>query len=88
MGASAGYASHASGLLVPEAVARRRVVLPRSEWKQIDRAARVLNQHEIATIMRCGREGCPQPILSPVRRHDGSVVLRCGCTDRVLSRAL
>lgn len=84
----AGFAPHSSGLLVPEPVARRREVWPRDEWKQVDRAAKVLNAHQVATLMRCGAPGCPDRDLEAQHRPDGSLALRCGCTERILTRAL
>lgn len=84
----AGFAPHASGLLVPEPVARRREVWPRDEWKQVDRAAKVLNGHAIAVLMKCGIPGCPDPNLEARPNPDGTLALRCGCTERVLTRAL
>lgn len=84
MDAPAGYAPHTSGLLVPEAVARTRVVWTRDEWKLIDRAAKVLRERGVATLMRCNEPGCPQRVLEAVQLP-GVLVLQCGCTDRVLT---
>lgn len=88
MSTPAGFSPHTSGLLVPDAVARRREVWPRDEWKQVDRAAKVLNGHQIAVLMKCSTPGCPDPDLEAQQRHDGTLALRCGCTERVLTRAL
>lgn len=88
MSAPAGFSPHTSGLFVPDEVARRREVWPRDEWKQVDRAARVLNGHQIAVLMKCGIPGCPEPALEAQQRHDGALALRCGCTERLLTRAV
>lgn len=40
----------------------------------------------VATMMRCGREGCADTTLDAQKQPDGTIVLRCGCTDRVLRR--
>lgn len=77
-----------SGLLVPEAQVRNRQVWSRDEWKQVDRASRLLRGHGVAVLMRCNRPACPDSMLTPATLADGSSVLRCGCTDRVLSRSL
>lgn len=77
-----------SGLLVPEEQVRNRQVWTRDEWKQMNRASGILNGHGVAVLMRCSRPDCPDSMLRPERLADGSSVLRCGCTDRVLSRSL
>lgn len=77
-----GFAPHTSGLLVPESVARRREVWTREDWKVVNRAAKVLNDRHVGTLMRCRVPECPSPVLEATRELDGGLLLRCGCTDR------
>lgn len=78
-----GFAPHTSGLLVPETVARRREVWTRDDWKTVNRAAKILNDRAVSTLMRCRVPACPDPVLEASRQDGGELWLRCGCTDRV-----
>ncbi len=83
----AGFAPHPSGLIVPAAVAKRREVWTRDEWKTIDRAAGHLAAHRVTLGMRCVAEDCPAPRMAPELAPSGDLMLICGCTERVLTRA-
>lgn len=84
--ANSAFSQHASGLLVPDALARRRVVIPKRDWKGADRMFAFFNAQ---VAFRCKNTGCADPAIREIERQaDGSRILRCGCTDRVLSRAV
>lgn len=77
---------NAAGLFVPEALSRRRVVIRKRDWQGADRMFAFFNA-QIA--MRCKNTACSDPVIREQdRQADGSRVLRCGCTDRILSRAV
>lgn len=81
----AGFHPHASGLLVPEAHARRRIVCSYADWKKLDRALDALNQLAMRMQFRCEKADC-SPIVK-VRDAGGGVTLRCDCADRVFTKA-
>lgn len=79
-----GYAVNAaSGLILPEAVALRREVWTRDEWRALDKTIRLCKKRGIAFLMRCG--ACSQP-MGDSRAPSGDVLLSCGCTERVFTR--
>lgn len=82
--APAGFLPHASGLLVPEAQARRRVVVSYDDWKKLDRGLEALNQCGLRFQFRC-EHGCKA--VEKIRTLDGGTNLRCDCTDRLFTRA-
>ena len=76
-----------SGLLVPMSVERHREVWLLSEWKLLDRAARLCNERGIGLGLKCQIDGC----RGFIQRIDSDVsgpILRCDCTDRNFVRAL
>lgn len=75
---------HASGLYVPEAVSRRRVVLTYQDWSKIERGMKTLARVDVLTAMKC--KVCDGPIAR-VLLETGQTSLRCGCTDRVVEHA-
>ena len=75
---------HDSTLLVPEDIARRRVVIPKRDWQGADRMFAFFNAQ---VAFRCKNRECSDRAIREIdRKADGSRVFRCGCTDRVLSR--
>lgn len=85
MSAPAGFHPHASGLLVPEAHARQRIVVPYEDWKKIDRALAVFNTLELRMQFRCAEPGCSAIVKTST--PDGGTVLRCDHADRVFTKA-
>lgn len=74
-----------AGLLVPVSTERRREVWDATERKVMDRAAKVALLHGIRLALTCVREGCG----GALERTDddfGQPVLRCACSDRILTR--
>lgn len=68
---------------------RRRVVWTNDERRLFDRVARFVNAHGDKLSLRCGSPVCTEPTMTVAHdnSHPGGRVLRCGCTDRVLTRA-
>lgn len=80
------FGKHASGLYVPDALVRRRVVIRKRDWQGADRMFAFFNA-QIA--MRCKNRACEDPVIREVERQaDGSRIFRCSCTDRILSRTV
>lgn len=80
-----GFTPHASGLVVPADVARIREVWTNDERKQLARALGLCDQRQVLVGLKCGRPGCPDPMLRRVETPEG-FSLRCGCVDRVIRR--
>lgn len=78
------FSRHASGLLVPDAVARERQVWTTQERKLIDRVAKLLQARGVAMQMGCRQ--CHQP-LEHVRTAAG-FVMRCPHMDRVFTKGV
>lgn len=86
MASKPAFGKHASGLYVPEALTRRRVVIPKKDWKGADRMFAFFNAR---IAFKCKNESCEDPVIREVERQaDGSRIFRCGCTDRVLSKSV
>lgn len=92
----AGAIVLASGLeAVPEADGsskesqRTREVWTRDEWRRFDRCCKEVRGHGDVLLLKCGAEMCPDRVIQlvPDASADRGAVLRCGCTDRVFSRA-
>lgn len=81
----AGFHEHASGLIVPEAHARKRVVVSYEDWKRLDRALNVLNRIGLRMMFKCDAPDC-SPIVK-LRDAGGGATLRCDCTDRVFTKS-
>jgi len=80
------YRQHDSGLYVPEAIARRRQVWTRTEWKLYERALSLFAVQGLAVKMQCNEPRCDDRAI--VKLLDGdNPVLRCGCSDRVFTNA-
>ena len=81
------FREHASGLLVPEEVSRARRSLTWQEWRDLERATRLLGNERMAAefVMRCKNPQCVDRKIERVRGGHG-MILRCGCTDRVFSK--
>lgn len=77
------FHEHASGLMVPENIARTRLVCTKDDWKRIDRAFEVFNRLGVRMQFKCEKSGCSQIVKS--RTPDGGTLLRCDCTDRVFT---
>lgn len=82
--AKPAFKQHASGLYVPDAIARRRVVIPRADWRGADRMFRAFGAQ---VAFKCSNRQCSDPAVREIDpQADGSRVFRCSCTDRILSR--
>jgi hypothetical protein len=85
--APAGFRPSGHGsLLIPLATERTREVWTEQERKALDRASLACGSHGIRMALTCTKPGCRGGLM----RLDvaGDDVLRCDCTDRVLSRNL
>jgi hypothetical protein len=71
----------ASGLIVPEEVSRLREVVSRDDWKQLERATKMLQAHGVRIFLACDRPECAAAPLERVRRLDGGITFRCAHRD-------
>ena len=86
--APAGYRNSGhEGILVPAHLMRKREVWSADERKVMDRAAKLALLHGIKLTLTCIREGC-KGALARTADEAGQDVLRCDCSDRVMSRNL
>lgn len=81
-----GYRQHASGLLVPNELSRKREVWTRDEWKVLERATKLLGSRGVDMFLRCENDACKAAPMERIRRNDGGITLRCACTDREMTR--
>ena len=82
-----GFRRSPVGLFVPEEYSRERQAFTWQEWRDIERVTRLLTSRQVKFLMACDTKGCPDPKLERIRNLDGSITLRCGCRDRVFTRA-
>lgn len=85
--APAGFRTAGSGLLVPNSVERQREVWCATDRKALDRAAKACAAHGVKMTLACQREGCSGHLTRLDVAGVGDVI-RCGCSDRILSRNL
>jgi len=77
-----GFHPHASGLLVPEDVAREREVWTRDEWKALEKVTKFLQGKGVELFMGCTHHDCKKLPIERIRRADGGLTLRCAHKDR------
>lgn len=68
---------------------RRRETWPRDDYRRVDRASKLLKSRNVKMSISCANPVCPEPSIALVKSTDathGGFVLRCGCTERVLTR--
>lgn len=82
------FHEHASGLLVPDEVARVREAWTRDEWKVLERATKLLKARRIQIFLRCDEPACQKAPMTRVRSADGGITLRCEHKDRVFVGSL
>jgi hypothetical protein len=80
----AGFRENLAGLIVPEAVSRRREVWTYAEWRTLERATTLLTSRKVKLLLACHAPHCAP--IERIRNADGGLTLRCGCTDRVIMR--
>ena len=83
--APAGFHEHASGLIVPEAHARKRIVTTKGDWKKVEQALAILKRVGLRTAFRCENEKCSPVVKSAT--PDGGTLVRCDCSDRIFTKA-
>lgn len=83
----AGFRQGSSGLLVPLATERTREVWCATDRKALDRAAKACAAHGVKMTLACQREGCSGHLARLDVAGVGDVI-RCACSDRILSRNL
>lgn len=82
-----GYRRAESGLIVPEELSRERRVVPKDRAKLLGRCIQhVMGPEELRFGLECNRPGCSDPKIVRLM-HEGHIVLRCGCRDRILETA-
>lgn len=72
-----------------EAGKRKRVVWSNQERMRLDRVARDFKGHGDVFLLRCGNVTCADRAITLVSDASAprGALLRCGCTDRVFSKA-
>ena len=86
--APAGFRPSGHGsLLVPLTTERTREVWTADERKVLDRMAKLADARGLKWLIACKREGCRGHLMRLDVAGTGDV-LRCDCSDRVLSRNL
>lgn len=81
-----GFATHASGLLVPEEFKREREVWTRDEGRLLDRFIKLAEARGLAVFLGCPESGCEKTPVERIRNLDGGITLRCQHKDRVFQR--
>ena len=80
---TAGFAPHASGLLVPEEFQRAREVWTREELRTIDKATALFASRGVQVFLRCEQPDCQRTPMERIRSIDGGITYRCAHKDRV-----
>lgn len=67
---------------------RTREVWPKDDFRLFTRFSKMVRGHGDKALLRCGHDLCPDPVikLEADASAERGAVLRCGCTDRVISR--
>ncbi len=80
------FREHPSGLIVPEALSRRRQVWTKDEFRKAESVTKLLTSRKVKLLLKCGEDDCSDRQLVRVPQPDGGYLLRCGCTDRIFQR--
>jgi hypothetical protein len=83
-----GFKEHASGLMVPEAHARRREVWTKHDRRAYEQTIAFLKARGVSLMLKCGNPSCDDPKLVASVNNAGHTVLQCGCTARELTTAV
>lgn len=86
MSSSAAFAEHASGLVVPQDLARTRKVWTKQEGKILDRFVKLVKAKGLEFHLRCADPKCQTQPLEPKMLAGRQFRLRCRCTDHVMVR--
>ncbi len=81
------FRTHASGLIVPEEVSRKREVWTPEETRLLDRTVQMLKRKKMQWAVGCETCQGDAKLMTYTRSIDGNRVARCGCTDRILTKA-
>ncbi len=81
------FREHASGLVVPEEVSRTREVWTPEETRLLDRTIQMLKRKHLQWAIGCETCKPDQKAMTYARSVDGNRIARCGCTDRILTKA-
>ena len=75
-----------SGLIVPEAISRKRTVVTEDEWKAITTTTKKFCQpHDVRVVFVCNQCASPEePFMKRIRTANG-FILRCPHRDLVFS---
>ena len=85
----AGFHEHASGLIVPDFLAREREVWTRADWKILERATKLVASRGLRMFLQCAETpACRETPLARHREPDGGISLRCAHRDRVVVNGL
>ena len=82
----AGFREHASGLIVPEEMARARQVMPWQEWRDLEKVTKALAARGIVLQLKCTDPRCQK---APIQRHrtlEGGISFRCEHQDLTYTR--
>lgn len=68
---------------------RAREVWTNDERRKLDHLAKMIKGHGDLFFLKCGSDLCPDRTIALVAEASAprGAVLRCGCTDRVFSKA-
>lgn len=79
--------SHASGLIVPEEIARERQVMTWQEWRDLEKVTKALAARGIVLQLKCSDPRCQREPIVRHRTPEGGISFRCAHADRVYTKA-
>ena len=78
-----GFKRHASGLMVPSGMERKREVWTHDETKLVRRLDKLLGSRGVKAVMLCSEPACHEkPLIETQVEPDGTTVMVCGCKRR------
>lgn len=79
---------HASGLYVPEEMAREREVWTREDWRVLEKATALLQARGLELFLGCTDHRCKAQPVARIRRNDGGITLQCAHKAREVYKSL
>lgn len=85
----AGYRqSLASGLILPEEIARERQVMTWQEWRDLERVTKSLAARGMILQLKCADTRCQKEPIARHRTPEGGISFRCAHADRVYTKTI
>jgi hypothetical protein len=82
-----GFRAAASGLLVPEELAREKTTFTWQQWRDLEKVTKMLEASGLTLQFKCTDPRCQRSPIQRLRTLDGGITFRCEHMDRSFTKA-